>query len=216
VQVVPNGVDVARFDRASVDGARVRRQLGIPLTAPVVGTVAVFRQQKRLDDWLEAAHEVRRSQADTHFVLVGDGPEREHLHARARELQLDGVVHFTGAHTDVRPFLAAMDVFLISSAFEGLPVALLEAMSMQCGIVATSIGGIPEVVRHGTNGLLVPAKQPALLAAAVLQMIKSSDLRAACGDAARHTVTQSFSLQAMIQQLESTYVEVVKEQRNGH
>jgi glycosyltransferase involved in cell wall biosynthesis len=216
VQVVPNGVDVHRFDRTIVDGVTVRKQHGIPTTAPVVGTVAVFREQKRLDDWLEAARLVRHRQADVHFLLVGDGPERERLHVRTRALHLEDVVHFAGAHTDVRPFLAAMDVFLVSSIFEGLPVALLEAMSMQCGIVSTSVGGIPEVVRHRANGLLVDAGRPMLLAEAVLQMIRSPSLRADCARAARQTVIDGFSLQRMTRQLERTYVEVVQERRNGH
>lgn len=216
VQVMPNGVDVERFDPALADGAAVRQQFGIPTSAPVVGTVAVFRVQKRLDDWLESARIVRQRQSDVHFVLVGDGPEREQLHARACALQLDGVVHFTGVQTDVRPFLAAMDVFLISSIFEGLPVALLEAMSMQRGIVSTSVGGVPEVVRHGTNGLLVPAGRPNLLAEAVRQLITSPALRADCGRAARQTVIDDFSLQRMTRQLERMYVEVVQERRNGH
>jgi glycosyltransferase involved in cell wall biosynthesis len=216
VQVVPNGVDVERFNRTVVDGTSVRQQYGIPATAPVVGSVAVFRQQKQLDDWLEAAHLVRQRQSDVRFLLVGDGPERERLRARTRALQLDDVVHFAGTHADVRPFLAAMDVFLISSIFEGLPVALLEAMSMQCGIVSTSVGGIPEVVRHRANGLLVDAGRPMLLAEAVLQMIRSAALRADCARAARQTVIDGFSLQRMTRQLERTYFEVVQERRNGH
>jgi glycosyltransferase involved in cell wall biosynthesis len=216
VQLVPNGVDVERFGPALVDGASVRQKFGIPESAPVVGTVAVFRVQKRLDDWLETARLVRQHQPDVHFLLVGDGPERDHLHARASALRLDDAVHFTGAHTDVRPFLAAMDVFLISSIFEGLPVALLEAMSMQRAIVSTSVGGVPEVVRHGTNGLLVPAGHPNLLAEAVLQLLTSHALRAECGRAARQTVIDYFSLQRMTRQLERTYVEVVQERRSGH
>lgn len=216
VQVVPNGVDVERFDRTFVDGTSVRLQHDIPATAPVVGTVAVFREQKRLDIWLEAAHLVRQQQPDVRFLLAGDGPERERLHARARALDLDDVTHFAGAHVDVRPFLAAMDVFLISSVFEGLPVALLEAMSMQCGIVSTSVGGIPEVVRHRTNGLLVDADRPLLLAEAVLEMIRSRTLRANYGREARQTVSDEFSLQRMTRQLERTYVEVVHERHNGY
>jgi glycosyltransferase involved in cell wall biosynthesis len=215
VQVVPNGVDVEHFDRAWVDGASVRAKLGIPAKVPVVGTVAVFREQKRLADWLEAARLIRQRQSDAHFLLVGDGPERERLRARALELHIDDVTHFAGAQSDVRPFLAATDVFLISSLFEGLPVALLEAMSMQCGIVSTAVGGIPEVVRHRSNGLLVDAGHPMLLAEAAVQMIRSPALRADYARAARQTVIDGFSLQRMTRQLERTYVEVWQEARNG-
>ncbi|MEW5917473.1 MAG: glycosyltransferase [Gemmatimonadota bacterium] len=215
VRVVPNGVDVERFERASADGSSVRRQFAIPCEAPVVGTVAVFRKQKRLDTWVEAARMIHDRQPNVHFLLVGDGPEREHLHAQVRDINLENVVHFTGAHSDVRPFLAAMDVFLVSSDYEGLPVALLEAMSMECGVVSTTVGGIPEVVRHGVNGLLVDAARPMLLAEAALQLVQSPSRRADCGRTARQTVIDGFSARHMTRQLESIYVEVLNERQNG-
>lgn len=216
VQVVPNGVDVERFDRARVDGALVRRDLGIPASAPIVGTVAVFRAQKQLDVWLEAAFLIRQRQSDVRFLLVGDGPEGDRLRALVRTMHLDDVVHFTGPHSDVRPFLAAMDVFLLSSSFEGLPVALLEAMSMACGIVCTAVGGIPEVVRHSVNGLLVGSGRPVVLAEAALQMIRSPMLRADYGRAARQLVIDGFSLERMTRELECAYIDVVREGISGH
>ena len=176
VRVILNGVDTDRFRPDQVDRSSVRRDLGIPPTAPVIGSVAVFRTQKRLQDWLTAARLLLNDQPDLHFVLVGDGPVREELVRQSHASGLDGALHFPGLQEDVRPYLAAMNVFMISSQFEGLPVALLEAMAMECGIVSTAVGGIPEVIRSGENGLLVEPFDPRALARAADELLQAVPL----------------------------------------
>lgn len=215
VEVVLNGVDVERFRRDATDPAAVRARWGIPPGAPVVGTVAVFRVQKRLQDWLQGARLLLDRHPEIHFLLVGDGPEREELVALSRSLGLDGRVHFTGLQEDVRPFLAAMDVYLMSSLFEGLPVAMLEAMAMRCAVVATSVGGIPEVVRAEENGFLVEPGRPESLAEATSALLTTPERLRCIGEAARHTVAEHFSMRRMARELESTYAEVLARYRNG-
>jgi glycosyltransferase involved in cell wall biosynthesis len=215
LEVVLNGVDVRAFDRSLGDGSALRRSLGIDADAPVVGTVAVFRTQKRLGDWLEAARLLRGSHGRTHFVVVGDGPLRSELQARASALGLSDVVHWVGLQSDVRPYLAAMDAYMMSSIVEGLPIALLEAMSMRCAVVVTAVGGIPELVRDGYNGVLVPAERPDLLARAAARVLSAPGLIASLGEAARRTVEERFSIRRMTERLEGTYADVVHRYRGG-
>lgn len=215
VDIVLNGVDVRHFAGERIDGSQVRRNLGIPADAPVVGTVAVFRPQKALDDWLEAACQIHDRFPEVHFLLVGDGPLRMELTDQSRSIGLAEVVHFTGLQTDVRPHLAAMDVFMLSSIFEGLPVALLEAMAMRCAVVATAVGGIPEVVQHGENGSLVEPRKPTALADSVIELLASQERARRFGEKARHTIAEGFSLQRMTREIEAIYLEVLGNAGNG-
>lgn len=210
VEVVLNGVDVERFARNAVDPAPVRAAFCIPADAPVVGTVAVFRTQKRLVDWVEAACRIRERHPTCRFLLVGDGPLRAEVEGAIAARGLGGVVHLPGLQEDVRPYVAAMDVYMMSSVFEGLPVALLEAMAMGCGIVSTDVGGIPEVVRDGENGRLVPAGDPAALAAAASDLLGDADALADCQRAARRTVEEGFSMRRMARELERIYLDVLQ------
>lgn len=215
VKIVLNGINVDYFRRNRADRGAVRHQFGISPQAPVIGTVAVFRPQKRLHDWLEAARRLRERVPDVHFLFVGDGPLRGELGRYTARLGLDDVVHFTGLQEDVRPYLAAMDVFMVSSVFEGLPLALLEAMSMECTVVSTAVGGIPEAVRDRENGFLVEPRNPELLARVTGDVLGSADARRQCGERARRTVEERFSIQHVSQELEATYVDVVTRYSDG-
>jgi len=211
VEVVLNGVDLDRFRRDPAAGAAVREELGIEPDSPVVGTVAVFRAQKRLEDWLAAAARIRERLPDARFVLVGDGPLRSEIEARARTRGLDDIVFFAGLREDVRPYLSAMDVYMMSSEFEGLPVALLEAMSMECTPVCTAVGGIPQAVHDGRNGYLVPPRRPGDLAEGVIRVLAMPDLGRAMGAAARDIVRQSFDMRAMARSLEGIYDRIARQ-----
>lgn len=207
VTVVLNGIDTRRFAPDDTI-ANVRPGLGIPESAPVVGTVAVLRSTKKLDDWLRAAQVIRRHHPDTRFLIVGDGPLRADLEALAESLGLAPNVHFVGLHSDVRPFLVAMDVFMMSSEFEGLPLAMLEAMSLERAVVATSVGGIPEAITSGQNGLLVRAGSPETLAGAACELLRDRPRARRLGSAARETVKAEFSSTRMILELEELYARV--------
>lgn len=209
VEVIWNGVDEEHFDPALLSRTESREMLGLPPESPVVGTVAVFREQKRLSDWLAAAHDIRSRRPDTRFLLVGDGPTRNDLERLTSELGLRDAVLFTGLVEDVRPALSAMDVYLMSSEFEGLPVALLEAMAMGRPVVSTAVGGVKEAVVDGESGVLVTALDPDLLAQAVEKLLDSRRERTRLGAEARARVQNHFSLQSMTRSLETAYLGLV-------
>lgn len=210
VDVVLNGIAVERFRPDPEARRRVRRELGIPPDVPVVvGTVAVFRSQKRLDVWLRVAAELHSAGSPARFLLVGDGPLRRKLEATAEELGIAEVVTWTGLCSDVRPYLAAMDVYLMSSAFEGLPLALLEAMAMELPVAATAVGGIPEVVVEGETGHLVAPEHPLRLATPVTALLEDEPRRRRFGRAGRARVEGLFGTARMAQEIEAIYNQVL-------
>ena len=145
----------------------------------------------------------------TRFLVVGEGPQERELSQRIASHSLQGVVHLCGVQADVRPYLAAMDVYMMSSAYEGLPVALLEAMAMECAPVCTAVGGIPEVIRDGCNGFLTRPAQPRELADRVVALQADPATRRAFAAAAHRTVVAEFGVERMIRAVEATYLDVL-------
>lgn len=209
ISTILNGVDVCRFRPGPEGEGEVRTQFGIPADAPVVGCVAVFRQQKGLDDWIEAARRIHERHPSVRFLLVGDGPLREQVDAAVARSGLERAVHRPGLQDDVRPFLATMDVYMMTSIFEGLPVALLEAMSMECVPVCTAVGGIPEVVLSGENGVLTEPRNPVAAASAVNDLLDHADRLKSMAGRARQTVVERFSMRRMAAEIEGVYLDVL-------
>lgn len=209
LKTILNGVNTDRFAPGFFDATDIRGSLGIPATAPVVGTVAVFRFQKRLDLWIETASAIRAQVPEAHFIVVGDGPLKDQLEAKRISLGMEHCLHFAGLQTEVRPYYAAFDIFMMSSIFEGLPIALLEAMSMECAIVSTDAGGIKEVIRDGQDGLLCSVDNPGMLVTHTVDLLKDNAKRLALSGQARSRVVAEFSLQKMVAELENTYSELV-------
>jgi len=204
VQVIVNGVDTKKFDRNVIAGD-IRRQLKIPANAIVIGIACVFRSQKRLDIWLEIAAELHKKHPGLEFLVVGDGVLRDEVKDAADRLNTNEYVHFAGLQAEVRPYLQAMDIFMMTSEFEGLPIALLEAMSMSCVPACTAAGGIAEVVQNGINGILVPVEDPKQLVNEIDNFLQQPAALARMRTEARKTVQRSFGMQQMVSQIESIY-----------
>ncbi len=177
----------------------------------MIGTVAVFRRQKRLGDWVRAFKAAHETHPDVHGLAVGDGPLRDEFHQRIEAEGMADKIHLTGIQEEVSDYLSAMDIFLMSSQFEGLPIALLEAMAMELPVVATSVGGIPEVLTNGGAGFLVPWGEPERLAECLCRVLDDSALRSAMGRAARKRVEESFSIDRMVDELQGIYEELVSQ-----
>lgn len=205
-RTILNGVNIQSFQRNNSEQRNlVRKQYGIPEDALLVGTVAVFRFQKRLDKWLEIISEVIDKNSNIYGIIVGAGILEPEIYAKHKELNLEGKVFFTGLQTNVKPYYEAMDVFMMCSSFEGLPIALLEAMSMGCAVVSTNAGGIKEVLRQDESGIMVDIDDWKNLSNSLLALAKNPSKLAYFQTEARKRVTANFSIQAMVNQLETLY-----------
>ncbi len=209
VSVILNGVNTDYFNISNLDPIVIRKQLGIPVDAPVIGTIAVFRFQKRLDIWMELAKKILERNAKAHFIIVGDGPLKESLLKKRKSLELEDRIHMPGLQTEVRPYLAAFDIYMMSSVFEGLPVALLEAMSMGRPIISTDAGGIKEVIRPAIDGLLCSVDEPDLLVDFACDLLNRRDKCMEFGNHARARVVKDFSLVEMVNKLQCLYEKTV-------
>jgi len=206
IRVLHNGIDGARFRR--LDGAPVRAELGLAAGERLVGTGVVLSEQKGIRYLLEAAGQVVSSRPEVRFAIAGDGPLRGELEQRASALGLDDKVAFLGYRADMPEVISALDVYVLPSLWEGLPLALLEAMAIGKPIVATRVGGNPEVVEHGVNGFLVPPRDPGALAEHILRALDDEDFRRRAEQANARRFAREFSLEAMVRAHEQLYEEV--------
>ena len=195
--VVYNGIDPGQLPTPAAR-ADARLSLGLSADALVVGTVARLDPVKDLTTLLEAFHVFSRAQPGAALVVIGDGPELERLESFAGELGLESRINFTGARNDVRRLLAGFDVYANTSTTEGVSVTILEAMASGLPVVATAVGGTPEVVVHEETGLLVPARKPALLADFLLRLAGDSHLCQKLGRAGRERLSRDFTLEKMV------------------
>jgi glycosyltransferase involved in cell wall biosynthesis len=205
IQVIANGINTEKYSNSSEIYRDVRKELNISPTSIVIGITCVFRKQKRLDIWLDIAKAIHTKHPHTNFIIVGDGVLKKELDQRYQSLEMQDYLHFVGLQAETRPYLQAMDIFMMSSEFEGLPIALLEAMSMGCMPACTSAGGIPELVKDNSNGVLVPVNEPMLLVERLSPYLQQPDKIKILGNAARETVRGSFSMQKMVNEIETIY-----------
>lgn len=208
--IIPNGIDVAPFQRAP-DPSEVKRELNIPERSPVVGIVAMLRPEKAHRTFLEAARLIGAQHPDAHFVVVGDGPERERLEAHARRLGLDGQVHWLGCRDDIVRLLHSMDVGVLSSdpVVETLPLAVLEYMAAGKPVVATRVGSVADLVEEGATGFVVPPREPQALAERIGRLLDDPALAQRCGALARQRVAQHYTMERTIRLTESLFDELL-------
>lgn len=189
---IHNGVDLGRV-RAARCRADVRRELGIAPDAFVIGTAGRLVPVKAQASLLRAARLVLQERGDARFVIAGDGPLRDGLLRTADQLGIAGECILSGARDDIHDVIAAMDIFVLPSLHEGIPIALLEAMALCRPVVATGVGGIPEVIEDRSNGLLVPPGDDRALASACLEVARDASLAGRMGVTARQTIEARFS-----------------------
>lgn len=192
VVCIPAGVDL-RNVKAIRPADEVRRELGIGPRMTLIGTAGRLSPVKGHGYLLRAAKQIVQKVSDVKFLFVGDGPLREELLASARDLGVNGECVFVGSRADVYDLVAAMDIFVLPSLDEGMPMALLEAMALGRPVVATAVGGIPEVVRHRATGLLVTPGDEQGLADACQELALNREWAQALGAHARRVVEQECS-----------------------
>ncbi|MBI4241717.1 MAG: glycosyltransferase, partial [Candidatus Rokubacteria bacterium] len=207
VMAAPAGVDFGEF-MPGPDSGRIRAELG--LTPPVIGSVAMFRGSKGHQHLLDAFGIVLREYPTARLLLVGDGVRRRWVEQLAGEKGLSHVVSFTGFRPDVADLLRAMDCFALASVrTEGVPQSLLQALATELPVVASAIGGIPEVVEHQVTGLLVPPGDPAALAEGILTVLGQPDLARRLAKGGRQLAERRFSRAVATQRLIALYEELL-------
>lgn len=206
LRLVPNGVDMAWF-QPTPNGRAKRKELGIPDQTMVVGIVARLVPVKRHDVLFHAFKQVQQRFPNTGLMVVGDGPLRNHLETLVSDLGLKSVM-FLGNRRDIPQLLDCMDIFALCSESEGHPITLLEAMAVGKAVVATSVGGCNEILRHGSNGLLVPPGHPEAFASALEGLLSSNDLFLRLSGNARKEVEQLYNLESTVKAYENCYREL--------
>jgi glycosyltransferase involved in cell wall biosynthesis len=186
-----------------------------PSGRTLIGSVGRLDPVKGYDDLIQAASRLRGEGRPVLTAIAGVGPDRDRLSRLIGELGLGDAVQLLGFRTDVPDLLHAFDVVVMSSHSEGAPLALIEAMAAGKPIVATSAGGVPELIEDGVHGLLVPPRQPAALAAAVARLLDDPELAAALGRAARKRQRTELDLDVTIQRLQDLYLELYARRRGG-
>ncbi|MBM3252165.1 MAG: glycosyltransferase family 4 protein, partial [Candidatus Omnitrophica bacterium] len=212
VKTIYNGINLEEFD-PSTDGKIIRMEFGLNSDTPLVGTVGRLDWYKGYPYLLEAARKVVDNVPRCRFLIVGDGEKRKELEDLTNKLNLNDNVIFAGSRNDIPEILASLDLFVLSSVSEGLGRSIIEAMAMQKAVVATNIGGIPEVVKHSVSGILVPAKNADAFAEAIIDLIKNKDKALKMAIAGRKLAETKFNLNFNVEKIQNLYFDLFNSDR---
>jgi len=204
VTCIHNAIDVDQI-RATRDPADLRKELGLDQHDFIIGTMGRLVPVKGLDVFLRAARILKDHGKTAKFIIAGDGPLRGLLQALSHQFGLEHEVLFLGHRNDSHDILGLMDLFVLPSLNEGIPLVLLEALALSRPVVATDVGGIPEVIEHGISGLLVRAGKEADLARGCLALIDDPVLAQRLGRAGRKRVEGAFSAEVMAENVANVY-----------
>lgn len=213
---IPNGIDIERFDLAQIDTERVRslrEQFGLSPSTPVIGMVANLCQMKEHKTIVDALPRIQARFPQIKCLFIGTDYLRGEIQRHVKEQRCEASVIFAGFQRDIPECLALLDIFLLPSLWEGLPTAMLEAMAMKRPVIATPVGGIPEVLTHGETGLLIPTQHPNALADAVISLLKSPERAAALAEAGCHLIRTRYSIQTMVAHTEQLYERLILAKR---
>ncbi|HEY5192258.1 MAG TPA: glycosyltransferase [Solirubrobacteraceae bacterium] len=204
---IPNGVPPS----APPSGRDIRAELGIESGAPVIGAVGVHRPQKALHVLLRAAAILAEEWPSLQVLMVGDGPERVALERLAGELRVVDTVRFLGSRSDVSDILRALDVAVCCSDFEGSPLAVMEYMDAALPVVATEVGGVPDLIEPDVHGLLVPPRNPSALAHAIAELLRDPARARSMGARGQERRRAEFDIDVLVHRLEDLYLELLSD-----
>ena len=205
VEVILNGVNTENFTRDSERGKVLKQTLFNDENIILVGNIAVFRFQKRLKEWITLFKSAHEKHPQLRGCILGDGMLKQEIMQHLKDEGMENYIYFPGLQTNVLPWLSAFDIFMMTSSFEGLPIALLEAMSMKCAIVSTDAGGIKEVIRDGMDGFTKPVSEWRALFQPLDYLLNNPKEISLFGEKARQRAEQSFSMQKMVEETERQY-----------
>jgi glycosyltransferase involved in cell wall biosynthesis len=210
--VIGPGIEIDPFLRSDADPAALRRQLGIPEGAVVVGTVSRLAPQKAPMDFLGVARHFRDSDPPVRFVFVGGGPQEPEFRREITRMGLDDIVVATGYRSDIPALITVFDIFLLNSLWEGLPAVIMEAMAAGLPIVATAVDGTPEIVEEGVTGYLAEPHDTAAMAERIRALALQPELRRRLGEAGAHRADPAFRIDEMVRTVCALYEELVAAQ----
>jgi len=204
IQLIPNGIRVRDYGPTG-DRAGQRKRMGLDPDRIYVGCIARFHSVKDHTTLIDAFSRVADSRQDTELLLVGDGPLRSALESKVQHLQLTGKVRFMGVRSDVPELLRCLDVFALTSLSEAASLTVLEAMATAIPVVTTTVGGNPEMIQNGVDGLLVPRKDPSAAANAILHLLDHPEDAKSMGLTARKKVLQNYTMSTTIEAYHDLY-----------
>ena len=211
ILTIPLGLEIEPMLEAEQHRGRLRAELGVGDDRPLIGIVARLVPIKAHEVFLEAASMIRAASPASTFLIIGDGERRAELEGLARQLGIAGATRFLGWRDDMREVYADLDVVTLCSNNEGSPVALIEALAAARPVVATRVGGVPNVVHDGESGLLVPPRDPAAFADAVLTLLRDPARAARLGKAGRQAVFPKHASSRLVRDVERLYLELARE-----
>jgi len=204
---IPTGADVGRFHPGPPD-LELKKRMGLPIDSPVITLVAVLRAQKRHELVIAAAAEVIQVFPQARFIFVGEGPGRNRVEQEIKNAQLESHILMTGYREDIPAILSFTDLGIISSVAEGIPQFLFQIMAMGKPVIATEVGGIPEIVTSGVTGVLIPPEDPAALAKALVQVLGDPGSARRLGEEGRRLVEKEYTVEKMAEKVYRVYQQV--------
>jgi glycosyltransferase involved in cell wall biosynthesis len=200
IMVIPNGIDPAW----AIGGRRNGK-------IPTVGMVAAFSSFKAYEQLIFAATKVVEKFSDVKFILVGDGEKKNEIIKLIDTLKLNSHFILTGYVEDVRPILSKLSVFVLATHSEGMPVSVIEAMSFGLPVIGSNIGGIPDIITDGENGILIKPDDYNQLASAIIDLLENREKRTIIGNKAREKTSEDFTIKQMSERIEGHYINLVRQ-----
>ncbi len=212
-RLVRYGIDYEDFNK-KVEG--LREELGINTSDLLVGMISCFKPQKSPQDFIRLAFLVNKVIPRTKFILVGDGNLRKKIERLISKFNLEHKVILTGWRYDIPRILSAMDIFVLTSLWEGMPISVIEAMAASLPVVATNTGGVTEILLEGKNGFLVPKRDINKMAEKLIYLLKDENLRKQISHNARIYLDSNFALKNMVRNTENLYGDLIKRMSGEH
>ncbi|MBN2245156.1 MAG: glycosyltransferase [Candidatus Aminicenantes bacterium] len=209
IQVIPSGIDFSPFQEAK-NSDYLRREFYFSPDDFLVGIVAHLADHKGHKYLIQAAEILKKESPKIKIIIVGEGPLHMELQKQVEQIHVEDMVFFLGFREDIPQILCSLDLFVLSSYLEGMGTSILDAMACKLPVVATKVGGIPEVVIDGETGFLVPPKRPASLAKAILKFYNNKELAEKMGEKGHQVVHEKFSAESMADRIIDLYYQLAK------
>ncbi len=211
IVTIHSGIDYKRFDKFNFNISKLRQNFALGINSSIIGTIGTLASHKNHKDFLFAAKEVKREYNEAVFLIVGEGYLKNELEQLARDLGIENDVEFVGEREDIPQILSIMDIFVLPSALEGFSNVILEAMATGLPVVATNVGGIPELVVNKQTGILVPPDEPEELAKAIVDLLRDKNTSREMGKRGRERIEKYFGLEKMLGEYDALYQDLIRE-----